>query len=182
MENRYKNICVFCGASNFVSDDYIKLAEECGEIIGKNNLRLVFGGGGSGLMEALAKSASQNNARVLAVFPRFLEEYEPLTKHASQYCFVETLQERKEVMINESDAFIVLPGGFGTLDEFFEVITLKILKRISSPVIIVNYNNYWKPLIDMIQQIFSENFSASSNENVIKIASNLPDAFKILQG
>ena len=141
------NLCVFCGSKKGITSDYDKLSIELGKIIAKNKVKLVYGGGEDGLMGVLANSVLHNGGAVEGILPSFF------TKPSFQSQFfkitvVKTMSERKDKFIEISDAFCILPGGIGTLDEFFEVITQKQLKIHNKPVILVNWKGYWNKLMD----------------------------------
>jgi len=175
----HKNICVFCSARD-VEKKYHTLAAECGRIIGNQDLTLVYGGASNGLMREVSDSAHTNGAKVVGVFPKFMHNLEILNNHMDSTIFVETLAERKTVMIQESDAFIILPGGFGTLDEFFEVLTMKILGQTTSPIIVINIDGFWDSMLAMCDEIVANGFARDNAIKHFQVTSNLTEAFAIL--
>lgn len=175
----YKNICVFCSARD-VPQKYRALAAECGRIMGGNNMTLVYGGAKGGLMGEVSKSAHTHGAKVIGVFPDFMRGLEDLNEYLDTTILVDTLAERKTVMIEKSDAFLILPGGFGTLDEFFEVATMKILGEIDAPIIVINYDGFWSSLITLCQEIADRGFMRDIPSKIYQVVDNLTEAFDIL--
>ncbi len=172
-----KSVCVFCGARDSVDQEYLDLAKECGGIIASKKLDLIYGGGRTGMMGAVSKAVSNLGGKVVGIYPRLLDMLEPLNLNLDNTIFVDSMFERKELMIQKSDAFIILPGGFGTLDEVFEVITLKILKQHDKPIIIYNYNNFWKSLIACCNEIIDKKFARANAEETYEVAETLEDVF-----
>ena len=171
------SICVFCGARDNVDDTFKTLAYECGKKIAEHKLRLVYGGGGSGLMGLACLGAHENGAKVTGIYPKFMNEREPLSQDLDEAIIVDDMFERKKIMIAKADAFIVLPGGVGTLDEIFEVITLKTLGRINHPIIFINQNGYWNTFNPLLQQLVDHNFAKADVFDVFRMVSTLDEAF-----
>ena len=155
---KYKNICCFCGASSEVSNRYHKIAKDFGIFLAKNDMTLVYGGGALGLMGTLSNSVLQNKGYVIGIFPKILDEKEQLNENIQEIILVNSMFERKKVMIEKSDAFVILPGGFGTLDELFEALTLKMLGLHNKPIIILNSDGFWNELITLFQKIKAHKF------------------------
>ena len=124
-KKRIKSICVYCGSRLGVSSEYAHNAKILGEIIARNNLKLVYGGGDIGIMGVLAESCRKKNGRILGVMPHILTKKEQGKENISDYILTEDMHERKKVMYMNSDMIIALPGGIGTLEELFEMITWK---------------------------------------------------------
>lgn len=174
---KIKSVCVFCGSRVPHKESFIELASKCGEVIGKLGLILVYGGGSTGLMGVVSKSAHEHGAEVVGIYPKFLHEREPLSRHVSEAFIVESMFERKKIMIERSDAFIVLPGGVGTLDEIFEIITLKNLEMLDKPLIFINHDGYWNVLNDMLKQIADNNLVGSHVFDSYNFVSTVEEAF-----
>lgn len=177
----YKNVCVFCSARD-VEQKYRDLASQCGARLAKNNMTLIYGGSSSGLMKDVSDSAHKNGGKVIGVFPKFMHDMEILNNKLDTPMFVETLSERKMLMVENSDAFLILPGGFGTLDEFFEVLTMKVLNRLSSPIIIINIDGFWDDLVGLCSKIIDRGFARSEAKGAYQVVKDLDSAFEILLG
>jgi uncharacterized protein (TIGR00730 family) len=128
-------LCVFCGSKQSVDESFKIEARRCGEMMASRKITLVYGGTPFGLMRELSSAVMAGKGKVLGIYPNVLNEMEPIDFDVTQTIIVDSMGIRKDVMISNSDAFLILPGGIGTLDELFEVITLKDLKVISKPMI-----------------------------------------------
>ena len=153
-------ICVYGGASTKIDEHYVEATKALGEKIARRGHDLVFGAGGTGLMGAIAEGVSNGGGRVTGVIPTFFLEMnvEHVAEHCDEVIYTETMRERKQAMEDLSDAFIMTPGGIGTFEEFFEILTLKQLGRLNKPIAIFNYNNYYVELIDMIEHSIKKKF------------------------
>ena len=166
-----KNICVFGGSVSGKNIEHQKTAKIIGKIIAKNNFNLVFGGSENGIMGAVAQSCIKNGATTIGIIPRFLLKKDILDlthskKFNTKLIQTETMHQRKKLMYDKSDGFIILPGGIGTLDECFEVLTWCQLRQIKNKNIgIINFQGYWDPLINLINHLIEEEFMGSSNLN-----------------
>lgn len=152
------NITVYCGARSGRDGGYKKLAEELGAWIALNGHGLVYGGGKAGLMGILADSVLAGGGRVFGIIPRFLVERESAHDRISRLSVVETMSERKKLMIEQGDAFIALPGGTGTLEEITEVMSLIRLKRLHKPCILFNYRGFYEPLRMLLNRMSEDGF------------------------
>lgn len=173
-----KSVCVFCGARNTIHPEYIALAKRCGELLAEKNLAVVYGGSSSGMMQAVSQTAYRAGAKVIGVYPKILNEKEPISSEVTETMIVDSMHVRKEIMINYSDAFFVLPGGMGTLDEFFEVLTLAMIGAMKKPIIVINHNGYWNKLKDLIEQVVTEEFASSGVYDLFYFVETLDEAFK----
>ena len=153
-----KSICVFCGASQYVAPHYFDLAEDCGRSIAQSGYRLIYGGGGIGLMGKAALSAQAAGGAVLGIIPQFLTEVEGLLD-SIEHEIVADMRERKRKMYEKSDAFIVLPGGIGTLEEAIEIMSWMRLHLHNKPMVFVDNDGYWAPLMDLLRHTIEANFS-----------------------
>ncbi|MFW9597720.1 MAG: TIGR00730 family Rossman fold protein [Paludibacter sp.] len=153
-----QNICVYCASSTQVDKLYLESAAELGRVLVENGMNLVYGAGSVGLMGALADSVMLHGGKVTGVIPAFMCEQEWDHKGITELIITETMHERKEKMAFMSDAAIALPGGCGTLEELLEVITWKQLGLYLHPIIIVNINGYYNPLIEMLQKAIDQRF------------------------
>lgn len=158
-----QSVCVYCGASMRAEQIYKDAASRMGEVLARAGLQVVFGGGKLGLMGIVADNALANGARVVGIIPKLLEKFEGAHPKLSELHVVDTMHTRKKKMSDLADAFIILPGGFGTLDELFEILTWKQLQMHDKPVIIVNVNGYWDPLKKLIHNIIEQHFAPTSH-------------------
>lgn len=156
---RRVQICVFCGSSIGSKPVYAEAARELGRLIGEHGHTLVFGGGAVGLMGEVAHAARSAGAPIIGVLPAFLRGIEPPLKSAEELIITPDLQLRKARMLALADAFVILPGGLGTLDEYFEVITTTQLKVHAKPIIVVNIENYFAPLKALLERTVVEGFA-----------------------
>jgi uncharacterized protein (TIGR00730 family) len=174
------SICVFCGA-RFGTDPAIrKAAAELGELIARQGITLVYGGGGVGLMGLLANAALKAGARVVGVIPRFLLRREAGHPALTETVVVETMHDRKLQMFERSDAFVVLPGGLGTLEEFFEVLSWRTLGLHTKPIVIFDQNGYWQPLADLLQTVVEKGFADRTHLDHVAFVSELKDLMPAL--
>lgn len=174
-----KKICVFCGAREDVDQEFKDIATRCGELMLQKNIDLVYGGSNSGLMARVSSAVSQGGGKVIGVYPKLLNEKEPLSAEISDPILVDSLAVRKEIMIINSDAFIVLPGGVGTLDEIFEILTLKMLGY-EKPVVLVNHNGYWNKFQELCEHVVSNKFAAPKLFDLYRMADTIEEAFERL--
>lgn len=161
-----KTVCVFCASSEDLAEEYYKLASDCGKIIGENSLTLVHGGGIIGLMGRISDSALKYGSHVIGVVPELLNKKGIVSDNQHELIVTADMKDRKEWMRNNSDAFIALPGGFGTLEELLEVITLKQLKYHSKPIVVINTNGFFDAILQQFEKFYSEGFA---NPNYSKL-------------
>ena len=152
------NICLYGAASNTIAPLYIQKTEELGEEMARRGHRLVFGGGNGGLMGAAARGVRRGGGQLIGVAPRFFRPDGVLFEDCTEFIFTETMRERKQTMEDHADAFIMSPGGIGTLEEFFEIYTLRQLGRIRKPLAIFDINDYFAPLRVMLSHAVREGF------------------------
>ena len=174
-------ICVFCGSSFGDDSRFRDTARAAGEGIAKMGWSMVFGGGGNGLMGEVAKAAQAGGAAVQGVMPAFLQALEPPVSEEDKLIVTVHLQERKALMLRMSDAFLVLPGGLGTFDEFFEVATEAQLGVHKKPIVVVNVNNYFNPLDTMLRAIVDHGFARKMIFELYHLAEGPDAAMKILK-
>ena len=156
-----KNICVFCSASNGLEESYYSEARKMGELLAKNNYNLIYGGSSLGIMGNISKVAKENGAKIIGVIPEKLHE---ICKHANsniydEYVVTKDMRDRKAKMDELSDGFIILPGGFGTLEEVSEMIDQKILGYNNKPIVFLNTNHFYDNLFEFFEQIILEKFA-----------------------
>jgi cytokinin riboside 5'-monophosphate phosphoribohydrolase len=152
-------ICVYCAASQHLAEHFFAAARELGEGIARRGWSLTYGGGGVGLMGAVAESVRAGGGSVLGIIPQALLDREQANLQADELIVTTTLRERKQLMDDHADAFVTLPGGFGTLEETLEILTLRQLAYHDKPIVIVNIDGYFDPLLGMFEQIFGQGFA-----------------------
>ncbi len=155
---KVRRVTVYASSSNALADSYYDAAGRLGSILGSAGIDIVYGGGGIGLMRAMADNALEAGAHVHGVIPGFLNTVEHSHKNLSQLEVVDDMRERKHRMLVDSDAVVSLPGGSGTFEEVFEVLTLKRLGRFLGPVVLVNTNNYFDRFVGFLEHSVSERF------------------------
>lgn len=155
---RIQSICVYCGSASRVRDSHLQAARELGTLAAEAGVAIVYGGGRVGMMGAVADGALAAGGYVVGVIPRHLEDLEAGNRETDEYHVVDSMHARKQLMAERSDAFCALPGGFGTLDETFEIITWRQLKLHDKPVILVNIDGYWDPLLRLVEHQVAEGY------------------------
>lgn len=156
-----RSVCVYCGSSDTVDAAYFDLARALGKAMAERGTRLVYGGGRVGLMGAVASAAHEHGGEVLGVIPNFLLKREVVFE-AVEHRVVDTMHERKQIMFDEADAFIVLPGGIGTLEEAVETLSWMRLGLHQKPMAFLAEDDYWSPLFSLIEHIIEGRFSPAA--------------------
>ena len=175
------NICVYGAASKIISDVYINETYKLGAKLAQRGHKLVFGGGGAGVMGAVAKGVFDNNGDSIGVVPTFFNIDGILFDSCTKMIRTETMRERKKAMEDNADAFIVAPGGIGTFDEFFEILTLKQLGRHNKPIAVFDVNNYYDALDKFMENTVNENFMPRSSKGLYKMFTNLDNLFDYIE-
>ncbi len=157
-----KSLCVFCGSKNGNSLIYKEAAKELGAYLAKNKIRLVYGGGSLGLMGELSNSVNRNNGDVLGVIPKHLLQIEGINKNHGEIIITDDMHARKKTMYDNSDAFLCLPGGIGTLEEVSETITWFQLNISRKPIFFLNINGYWDNFRILLEHIVSTEFASKN--------------------
>ena len=152
------NICLYGASSDSIEKIYRDTAYDIGATIAKKGHTLVYGGGGNGVMGAAARGAFDNGGAIVGIAPTFFTVDGVLYDKCTEFVYTNTIRERKQILEDRSDAFIVAPGGIGTFDEFFEIFTLKQLERHNKPIAIYNVNGYYDDMIKMLELSAENNF------------------------
>lgn len=173
-------ICVFCGSMPGADPAYAEAARKLGTLIGTGGHRLVFGGGGIGLMGETARAARDNGAEVIGILPAFLRHLEPPLKSAQELVITPDLQQRKARMLALADAFVLLPGGLGTMDEYFEVVTTAQLHVHHKPIISIDVNGYFQPLKALLDHIVSQGFARAEIAALHQFVATPEEAMAVL--
>lgn len=180
--NRIKSVCVYCGSSSGVDESYKEAARHLGEIFVREDVRLVYGGGDVGLMGIIADSVMNNGGKVTGYIPQYLNEFEKAHTGISELFIVDSMHERKRLMFERSDAFVILPGGFGTLDEICEIITWRQLRLHSKPIVFVDINHYWSALFaTFVDHMIAEKFVRPEHKRFYSIVEDLEGVLPALE-
>ena len=174
-------ICVFCGSSHGADPVFTEAARQFGTAMAREGFNLVFGGGGVGLMGEVALSVSQGGGKVLGIIPGFLRHLEPPLEIASEIVITDSMNDRKARMFAAADAFAILPGGIGTLDEFAEVLTGAQLRQHAKPIVLINIKNYFAPLRALLDHFVGNGFAGAGINSLYQIAPTVEDAMKIFK-
>ncbi|MEM8655488.1 MAG: TIGR00730 family Rossman fold protein [Pseudomonadota bacterium] len=167
------SVCVYCGSRPGVAPAYTTEAEALGAGIATRGWRLVYGAGDVGLMGAVARAAQTGGADTFGVIPRHLVDWEVGKTDLTRYVVTETMHERKKVMFMNCDAVVVMPGGAGSLDELFEVLTWRQLGLHEKPVILMNVKGYWDPLVGLLDHVVASGFADAT---LLDYFATVPDA------
>ncbi len=174
------NICVFCGSSPGHNPVYAAAAKELGNLIGQGNHTLVYGGGNIGLMGIVADATLEKHGKVIGVIPKFLMDKEVGHLGLTSLEIVTSMHERKKRMADLSDAFIAIPGGWGTLEEIAEILTWKQLGLVSQPVAVLNVNGFFDPLLQQMNAMVDEGFLREQNFSSIKTSHSVIELLSAL--
>jgi uncharacterized protein (TIGR00730 family) len=175
------SVCVFCGSRDGTDPAYGAAARDLGRAIAEAGHRLVYGAGDVGLMGAVARSAIAAGGETFGVIPDHLMRREVGKRDLSTFIVTETMHERKKVMFMNADAIVTLPGGPGSLDEFFEVLTWRQLGLHAKPVYLLNIEGYWDPLIEMLGHIVAKGFAEPSFLDFITVKNSVPEVIAALR-
>lgn len=176
-----QSLCVYCGSSSRVAESYRQAARQLGETLAREGIELVYGGGRIGLMGICADAALAAGGRVTGIIPRHLHDVEVGHHGVTRLLVTENMHERKRLMFEMSDAFLVLPGGLGTLDEAFEIITWRQLALHDKPIIVVDIEGYWRPLQALVQHVVDEGFARPTVLSLFKVVPSVEAAFTALE-
>lgn len=175
MTNNIQNVCVYCGSSSRVDDKFKEAATLMGQLIAKENWGVVYGGGRVGLMGLVADAALENGGSVIGIIPEHIQEREVEHNDLTELHVVDTMHVRKQMMVDKSQAFVILAGGLGTLDELFELLTWKQLGLHDKPIVIVNINGYWTKMLDAVKHIAGEGFMRDEDLDLFMVVDRVED-------
>ncbi len=176
-----KNVGVYCSASPRVDPIYKEAASQLGLLLAQNNLRMIYGGGAVGLMGTTAQAVLENGGEVRGFTTSLLVKIEGIQTNLSHLEIVDNMYIRKQKMEENADAFIVLPGGFGTLDELFETLTLRQLNIHKKPIIVVNFQGYWSLLKALFNSVIDQNFALPHERTFITFVETPQQAINYLK-
>jgi len=180
-EAHIRAVCVFCGSRFGANTRFKKTAARLGQLLAENNIRLIYGGGHVGLMGTIADNVLENGGKVTGIIPEFLESLEVGHDGLSEKIETDSMHSRKRRMFEMSDAFLTMPGGLGTLDETFEIITWKQLRLHNKPVIILDDNGYWQPFQKLITSTIENGFADESAARLYTTVNSADEAISVLK-
>lgn len=176
-----KRICVFCGARDGRNPQISLTVAKVGEMLAKFGISIVFGGSNRGLMGTVTNAALAHGGEVIGVLPDILEGIETEHKKITQLIRTPCLATRKQKMMDISDAFLILPGGYGTLDELYEILVLRKIKTNRKPIIVFNYQGFWNDTLRQIEHLVAEGFVSSEEKHIFNTVSDLDGLDELLQ-
>ena len=179
--NQIHSVCVYSASSTKIASVYFEAAEKLGSLLAKQHIRLINGAGSIGLMRSVADAVLENGGEVTGVIPHFMVEQNWHHTGLTELIEVTSMHERKQKMANLSDGIIALPGGCGTLEELLEIITWKQLGLYLNPIIILNVNGFFDPLLEMLERAIEENFMRRQHGDIWKVARTPEEAVELLQ-
>ncbi|MEP0233185.1 TIGR00730 family Rossman fold protein [Roseibium sp.] len=177
---KIQSVCVYCGSSFGTDPVYEATATRLGQLLAETGLRLVYGGGSVGLMGTVAKAVLDEGGQVTGIIPHFLEKREEMLDAVTDLTITENMHERKQLMFQKADAFIVLPGGIGTLEEAVEMMTWAQLGQHKKPVLLANVNGFWSPLLELLDHMRAQGFIRPDSEVPYLVANRIEDAIPML--
>lgn len=176
-----RSVCVFCGSRDGRDPAYGQAAADCGAMLAANGWRLVYGAGDVGLMGRVARAVQAAGGRTFGVIPDHLVRWEVGKRDLDTYVVTETMHERKKVMFMNADAIVVLPGGGGSLDEFFEVLTWRQLGLHEKPILLIDVKGYWRPLSALMDHVVAEGFADRSLLGFLQTVPDVAGAEAVLR-
>ena len=178
--NQIKNVCVYSASSTKIAPVYFAAAEELGRLLAMRGINLINGAGSIGLMAATSDACLAAGGTVTGVIPRFMVEQGWQHTGLTELIETETMHERKQIMTKMSDGVIALPGGCGTMEELLEIITWKQLGIYLNPIVILNIDGFYNPLLEMLQRAIDGNFMRPEHQNIWQVATNAQEAVELL--
>lgn len=173
-----RNLCVYCGSKNGHDPVYAALARELGRRCAESGVGVVFGGGHIGLMGQLAQSTLEGGGKVVGILPEHLRQLEVADEAISELVIVDSMHTRKRMLAERADAFCVLPGGLGSLDEMVEIITWKQLGLHDKPVVLLDHEGYWQPFLNLIEHQTRHGFVSPGARDLFSVAADLDAMFE----
>jgi uncharacterized protein (TIGR00730 family) len=180
-KSQIRSLCVYCGSSGRGRESHHEAARRLGRLMAEAGVRLVYGGGRIGLMGQVADAVLEGGGEVFGIIPRFLDQVEVGHSGVSQMIVTENMHERKERMAELSDAFVILPGGLGTLDETFEILTWKQLQLHDKPVVVADIDGYWQPLVGLIDRLVEENYARPEHRELFRVVASVDEVLPALE-
>lgn len=175
------NVCVYGASSNRIDPIYLQKGFELGQALAKKNWTLIFGGGNTGMMGASIRGINSLKGKSIGIAPHFFKDWEALSEECTEFIFTNTMRERKEKMEQLADAFIMSPGGIGTYEEFFEILTLRQLKQLDKPICIFNINGAYDQLNQLLIDTVKNGFMQEECLSLYFISSSIEDLFNHIE-
>ena len=175
-----RKVCVYCGSGAGQNPAFAEAAHQLGQSLAAADVGLIYGGGDLGLMGIVARAALEHGGHVTGIMPDFLHDRERLLMDVHELVVVETMHERKHLMFEKSDAFVALPGGLGTLEEFVEQLTWTQLGRHKKPIVLVNIHGFWDPLLDLFDRMTGHSFIRSGAQLKMTVAETAHDVLPVI--
>lgn len=175
-----ERVCVYCGSSDYASAGMYAAARALGERLARAGIGLVYGGGRVGLMGALADAVLAGGGEVIGIIPSHIQALEIDHDGLTELHVVESMHERKQMMAERAEGFVILPGGLGTLDETFEALTWRQLGLHDKPVVVVNVDGYWTPLVDLIDHMIAHGFVRPKHRGLLQVVATVADVLPAL--
>ena len=177
---KIKSLTIYCSASQKLDKKFYKMTKKTAEIISNHQIKVIYGGGNTGMMGEIARTLINLKIDVVGIIPKFLIKKEKINLKLSHLKVVKNMSKRKEHLFKLGDAFLILPGGTGTLEEVVEVLSWKILKLHNKPIIFLNFDNYWSPLIKQFEKIIENKFGNKNLQNQFQVIKKPKQLNKIL--
>ena len=175
------NVCIYGASSNAIDKIFLDTAYSLSASLAKRGHTLVFGGGANGVMGATARGANDNGGKMIGVAPTFFTVDGVLYDNCTEFIYTETMRDRKKILEDKSDAFIIAAGGIGTMDEFFEILTLKQLEQHDKPIVIYNVNGFYDDLLAMLQKTADKNFMKHKSLELYSVFDNEDDIIDYIE-
>jgi uncharacterized protein (TIGR00730 family) len=169
------SLCIYCGSSSRGRPSHHTAARRMGEILAEERIRLIYGGGSVGVMGMLADAVSNDGGEVIGIIPKFLDELEVGRRDCTELIVTDSMHSRKQRMAELADGFVILPGGLGTLDELFEIMTWRQLGLHDKPIVVVNVDGYWASLASLLDDIVEENYARPEHRDLLRIVETVDD-------
>ncbi len=177
----FMRICIYGAASNAISQDFILTTEELGRELARRGHDMVYGAGANGLMGAAARGCHEGGSHIIGVAPKFFNADGVLFEHCDELIRTDTMRERKQIMEDNADAFIIVPGGIGTYEEFFEILTLKQLNQHNKPMVVFNINGYYDTMQEFMHNGIKHNFMKKGCLELYKVCSKIDEVFDYIE-
>jgi len=181
LSSALSSVCVYCGSANNVPQKFKTAARDIGALLAQQKLTIVYGGGHVGLMGIVADAGMAGGTKVIGIIPEHIKAQEVQHTGLTELHVVPDMHTRKRMMVERSDAFIILPGGLGTLDECFEILTWRKLQLHNKPIIIFNQEGYWDPLLRLIERTIDDNFSQPKDRTLYTVVTTIEDLMATLK-